>query len=157
VDVRVENVLRGNAREGATTIYYFTWNTYTGGNRPPGAWTPGDRRIFWLREDAGILRTACDARDCTMPVYSGAHPHYQADQHQPLGYALADIWFTRGQDAIDADFAKQVEWGYPSTVPEAYVVENMRRLAATESALVRTAACTQLSYLRQPCPPTSGR
>src|SRR5690349_1360946 len=48
VDVRVENVLRGNARKGATTIYYFTWNTYTGGNRPLGAWTPGDRRIFWL-------------------------------------------------------------------------------------------------------------
>lgn len=122
-----------------------------------GAWTSGDRRIFWLREDAGVLRTACDARDCTMPVYSGAHPRYQADQRKPLGYALADIWFTRGQGATDADFAKQVDWGYPSTVPEAYVVENMRRLAAAESALVRTAACKQLSYLRQPCAPTSGR
>jgi hypothetical protein len=157
VDMRVENVLRGSVPKGLTTIYYFAWNEFSGGNIPLGAWKPGDRRIFWLRQDAGVLRTACDARDCTMPVYNGAHPQYEADQHKALGYALADIWFTRGQSATDADFAKQVDWGYPSTVPEAYVVENMRRLAATESALVKAAACTQLSYLGQPCAPTSGR
>jgi hypothetical protein len=153
VHVRVENVLRGNARKGAMTIYYFAWNNYTGGNRPLGAWTPGDRGIFWLREDAGVLRTACDARDCTMPVYSGTHPRYQADHRKPLGYALADIWFTRGEGASDADLARQVDWGYPSTVPETYVTEKLQHLAATESELVRASACTQLSYLRKPCGP----
>ena len=63
VNVRVENVLRGGSLPSAITIYYFTWYRYTGGNRPLGAWKSGDRRIFWLHEDSGVLRTACDARD----------------------------------------------------------------------------------------------
>ena len=151
VRVRVENVLRGKTSCGAMTIYYFGWHDYTGGNRPLGAWKEGDRRIFWLREDSGVLRTACDARDCTMPVYSGAHPHYKADQQKPLGYALADIWFTRGEGATDADFVRQVDWGYPSTVPETYLIEKLQRLAAAGIPSVRAAACKQLSNIQQPC------
>lgn len=151
VKVRIENVLRGDAKTATMTIYYFAWYRYTGGNRPLGTWKQGDRRIFWLRADSGALRTACDGRDCTMPVFSGRHPHYQADQRKPLGYALADIWFTRGEGATDTDMVRQVDWGYPSTVPDSYVTDKLQQLAATEADSIRAAACKQLSYLRQPC------
>ena len=50
-----------------------------------------------------------------MPVTSGAHPHYKADPQKPLGYALADIFLTRGEGVTDAEFAAQVARGTPST------------------------------------------
>jgi len=86
-----------------------------------------------------------------MPANSGVHPHYKADPQKPLGYALADIFFTRGMGASDADFARQVDWGAPSTVPEAYLVEKLRHLADTEAPVVRAAACKQLAYFQQQC------
>lgn len=55
------------------------------------------RRVFWLKNDSGVLRTACDGWDyCTMRVASGAHPRYKPDIGKPLGYALADIMFHEG-------------------------------------------------------------
>ena len=99
-----------------------------------------------------MLRTACDGWDeCTMPAESGTHSNYTADPKKPLGYALADIFFTRGDGVTDAEFAKQVEWGAPSTVPEAYLFEKLQRLAATEVPVVQEAACKQLSDYPQKC------
>ena len=154
--IRVENVLRGDVIPGAATVYYFTWAGAFNGPRPLGFWVTGratvSRRILWLRHDSGVLRTACDGWDyCTMPVGSGAHPQYKPDPKRPLAYALADIWFTRGEKTTDADFARQIDWGAPSTVPEAYLFEKLQQLAATEVPAVRTAACKQLSYYHQKC------
>jgi len=92
-----------------------------------------------------------------MPVRSGAHPHYKPDSQKPLGCALADIWFTRGDGTTDSDFAKGVDWGAPSTVPKAYLFEKLQRLAATEVPIVRDAACRQLSYYRQKCAEPGGQ
>jgi hypothetical protein len=110
------------------------------------------RRVFWLKNDSGVLRTACDGwDDCTMPVASGAHPNYKADAGKPLGYGLADILFTRGEGAADAEFAAQLEWGAPSTIPEAYLIEKVKQLAAKDVPVVRVAACELLSHYRQVC------
>lgn len=162
--VRVENVLRGDAVLKTTTVYYFTWAGAFNGPRPLGFWgvkgsiNPVYRRILWLRRDSGVLRTACDGWDeCTMPAESGTHPNYKPDPRKPLAYALADIFFTRGNGVTDAEFARQVEWGAPSTVPEAYLFEKLQRLAATEVPAVRDAACKQLSYYRQKCVETVGK
>jgi len=156
--ISVENVLRGDAISGTNAVYYFTWAGAFNGPKPLGFWsmpahsTPILRRIFWLKRDSGVLRTACDGWDyCTMPANSGRHPDYKADPDKPLGYALADIFFTRGQGVTDAEFAAQVEWGAPSTVPEPYLFEKLQHLAATDSPAVKAAACKQLSYYRQTC------
>jgi hypothetical protein len=156
--VRVENALRGNVASGEVLVYYFAPAGPYQGNRPLGRWLPDERRILWLRSDSGVLRTASDFKDeCTMPVRSGAHPHYKPDSQKPLGCALADIWFTRGDGTTDADFAKGVDWGAPSTVPEPYLFEKLQRLAATEVPVVRDAACKQLSYYRQKCVVPAGQ
>jgi hypothetical protein len=154
----IENVLRGGATPGTATVYYFTWAGAYNGPRPLGLWampahsTPIQRRIFWLKRDGGVLRTACDGWDyCTMPANSGSHPEYKTDPDKPLGYALADIFFTRGHDVTDDEFAAQVEWGAPSTVPEPYLFEKLRHLAATDAPIVKAAACRQLSYYNQTC------
>jgi hypothetical protein len=86
-----------------------------------------------------------------MPVDSGTHPTYKPDLKKPLGYALADIFFTRGDGVTDAGFARQVEWGAPTTVPREYLFEKLQHLAATEVPLVRDAACKYLSYYQQKC------
>lgn len=162
--VRVENVLRGDVTLETNTVYYFTWAGAFNGPRPLGFWgvrgsmNPVYRRILWLRRDSGVLRTACDGWDeCTLPVESGAHPNYRPDPGKPLAYALADILFTRGNGVSDAEFARQVEWGAPGTVPEAYLFQKLQRLAATEVPVVRDAACKQLSYYRQKCVETVGK
>jgi hypothetical protein len=162
--VRVENVLRGDVIPEKTTVYYYTWAGAFNGPRPLVFWgvtrsiNPVYRRILWLRRDSDVLRTACDGWDeCTMPAESGTHPNYRADPKKPLGYALADIFFTRGDRVTDAEFANQVEWGAPSTVPEAYLFEKLQRLAATEVPVVREAACKQLSYYRQKCVEPAGK
>jgi hypothetical protein len=152
ITVRVENELRGNLAKGKIAVYYFApVGTYTG-PLPLGSWRPGDRRILWLRPDSGVLRTACDGPDsCTMPVRSGAHPQYKSDPRKPLGCALADIWFTRGEGTTDSEFAKGVDWGAPSTVPEPCLFKKLQQLAVTEVPAVRAAACKQLSYYQQKC------
>ncbi len=86
-----------------------------------------------------------------MPVDSGAHPDYRADPRKPLGYVLADIFLTRGKGVTDAEFAKQVEWGAPTTVPREYLFDKLQHLAATEVPVVRAAACKYLSYYDQKC------
>ncbi len=152
ITVRLENVLRGNLEHGTVAVYYFACAGAYDGPIPLGSWRSGDRRIVWLRRDSAVLRTACDGPDsCKMPVRSGAHPHYNSDPKKTLGYALADIWFTRGEGTNDAEFARGVDWGAPSTVPRAYLFEKLQRLAETEVPIVRVAACKQLSYFQQKC------
>lgn len=158
LQVRVENVLRGKDIPEAARIYYYTWAGAFNGPRPLGFWMmpghsrPINRRVFWLRREFGVLRTACDGWDeCTMPANSGSHGNYKPDPTKPLGYALADIFFTKGDGVTDGAFADQVEWGAPSTVPEAYLLEKLQHLARTEPQMVRDAACKQLAYYRQEC------
>ena len=153
--VDVENILRGGSVPKTCTVYYFAWVGGYDGPRLLGFYGfqgVGSRHVMWLRRDSGVLRTACDVRDeCTMPVGSGAHPNYRVDPKMPLGHALADIWFAKGQGVSDEEFARQIDRGAPSTVSEEYLIAKLQALAATGPPVVRTAACTQLSYYRQIC------
>jgi hypothetical protein len=150
VAVRVENVLKGAPLSGEITAYYFTWDDGFDGPRPLGFWRFGDRRVWWLRWDSGVLRTVCDGWDhCTMPVRSGAHPGYRADPGKAIDYALADLVLTRGEGAeSEAGFAAEIAWGPPERGLQGYagyVVEKLRRLALTEHGNVKSSACTLLS------------
>jgi hypothetical protein len=137
LSIRVENTLRGNLSDGTTVVYYFALAGAYDGPPPLGQWRRGDRRILWLRQDSGVLRTACDGHDsCTMPVRSGAHLQYKPDLQKPLAYSLADIFLTRGDGTTDSEFATGVEWGAPSTVPEAYLSRN-----SSDSQLPRSQLC----------------
>ena len=139
-------MLKGFLTDRTVFVYYFGFAGGIVGPRPLGFGPEPSRRILWLQRDSGVLRMACDGRDqCTMFVESGAHPQYKPEQGSPLGYALADILFTRGQGKINEDsFARDVAWGAPSTIPEDYLLKKFTRLALTEGPSIRAAACSQL-------------
>jgi hypothetical protein len=150
LQVRVENVLLGSLAYGTHSVYYFHLGGAIDGPRPLGQWEGAKRRIFWLRQDSGVLRTACDGYDsCTLGVRSGSHPQYRADKQKPVEYAVADILLTRGEGAIDDEFA--CELGYYVRAPKSYLFERLQSLAATEVPVVRNAACTLLAAYRQAC------
>ena len=142
--VTVENVLRGGVGGGTVEIYYFTFAGGFDGPRPFGFWEVGNRRIFSIRPEAGVLRTACDGWDgCTYGVYSGGHPHLKVDPQKPIDYALADIVLTRGEGEVnDSKFAGAVDHGGPG--PPEYVIEKYRQLALTERSTIKAAACKEL-------------
>lgn len=144
MEIRIENVLKGDLALGTAVVYYFALAGGFNGNQPLGFWKVGGRRIFWLRRDSGVLRTACDGIDsCTRGVFSGAHPHYTADPRKSLAYAVADITLTRGEGKInEGKFAGMLQSGAP--VPEEYQIEKFANLALTETSVVKTAACIQL-------------
>jgi hypothetical protein len=143
--VKVENVLRGEAIPDTIIVYYFTWAGGFDGPRPLG-WWDGNRRIFWLRRDSGILRTVCDGWDgCTRSVQSGAHPHYKPDPERSLDYALADLLLTRGDGPVnEIHFASQIDWGVPDQGLEGYVIDKVRHLALTEHGDVKVSSCKLL-------------
>ncbi len=156
--IRIENVLRGSVAAGKIEVFYFTWAGGFDGNQPLGFWRIGDRRIFLLRRDSGVLRTACDGADnCTWGVYSGAHPAYRPDPGRPVGYAIADILLTRGEGRIrESKFAGAIEWEAPA--PFDYLIDRLGRLAVTETSGVRTAACLVLwTYAQDRAAPDTER
>jgi hypothetical protein len=159
VVVRVENVLRGKLANSVVTVYYFAFAVaYSSPSRPLGDWKSGERRILWLREDSGVLRTSCDGHAyCACRVWSGAHPQYRPDPQKPLDFALIDIQLTRGEGADDSEFAHGIELVTGGAAREAYLLERLQLLAATEVPVVRDAACNELSYFRQKCVETGGK
>lgn len=144
VRIQIENVLRGDVAGNSAEFFYYTWAGGFDGNQPLGFWRLGDRRVFLLRWDSGILRTACDGADgCTWGIFSGAHPGYRSDPKQPVGYAIADILLTRREGRIrESRFAGAVEREAPA--PFEYLIERLGRLATTERSSVKTSACRVL-------------
>ncbi len=143
MEIRVENVLQGSLPARVVTVFYFAFAGGFDGPQPLGAWRGGTRRMFWLRKDAGVLRTACDGWDtCTRGVYSGAHPHFTPDQRSPFMDIMADILLTRGEGQIDEDWFAGAISRAPGS--EVHLLEKYRQLALTESGAVKAAACTLL-------------
>jgi hypothetical protein len=150
--VAVENVLRGAIKQERVDIYYFTWGGAFNGPQPLGMWSSGSRRLFWLRRDGDLLRTACDGWDgCTWGVYSGRHPHLKETPGDPIERTVAGIVLTRGEGRInEARFSGAILRGAP--VPDSYLIEDYRHLAAAELAGVKAAACEALWILSHDAP-----
>jgi hypothetical protein len=150
--VQVENVLRGEIKAEPVSIYYFVTTGGYDGPPPLGFWSLGERRIFYVRPDSGVLRMACDIVDhCTLPVLSGAHPLYKPDPTEPLNNAIADLLFTRGEGVSDEQFAKGIEHGRLFTLPNEDIVTTLGPLSSSVNLRIRTAACAQLRYYGKPC------
>lgn len=78
VTVAVENVLKGDApREQCRDLFLSARRFLRGspllGIEERGTWRLGDREMFFLNRDSGVLRTICDFySDCVVPVFSCA-------------------------------------------------------------------------------------
>ncbi len=156
--VSTENLLRGGAKEGNTAIYYFRGmgafdsSTLLGMYGEGGIWHMGDREMFFLRKDSGVLRTICDTwNTCVVPVFSGAHPGFKPDPGKPLAEAIIDLLLTRGQDCSDQQMVQAISKSGAENFSREYAFKKLRQLAAEETPAVRKAACDELSLWKQPC------
>lgn len=151
--IHIENVLRGRVPHRDLTVYYFHIAQAYDGVRPLGSWQKDSRWIFYLVEDAGVQRIACDvAGPCAVPVKSGAHNGYMPTLDNSLPSALADILLTAGSGVNDQEFAD----GLPEAAAELPVGLSIVRLhqLASRGGVVRGSACSLLQILNSPC--TSG-
>lgn len=122
VKVDIENNLKGKVPVGQVSICYFIYLNAPdgpprlGGSQRGGRWHIGDREIFFLRWDSGVLRTVCDEwASCVVPVFSGAHPAYKPNPAKPIEHAIIDILLTRGEGATNQQWC----WRYRAQEPNA--------------------------------------
>jgi hypothetical protein len=154
VRVKVENVLRGDVT-GNIAVYYFASVGPIGGParlgmfNQAGRWHIGDREMFFLRLDSGVLRTICDAyAGCVIPVFSGAHPDFRVAPGTPISHAIIDLLLTRGQGCNDNQMVQAIERSKADAFSEDYAVKKLEELATTETPEVRAKAREWLGYIR---------
>jgi hypothetical protein len=161
VTVHVENVLRGNV-QGDVAIYYFSGakglsigsSGLLGMTTNAGSWHLGDRIVFFLRREDGVLRTTCDFRRyCALQVYSGAHPEFRPDASKPLADNLVDLLLTRGERCTDKQMADAILKSRTPEISEAYAYQQLSQLAIKGPLEITRAACEMLSVANRKCPP----
>ena len=148
MQIQVENSLRGSLKPKSTVSpYYFMVASSYEGPRPLGDWRMGKRRLFYIREDNGVLRLACDfSNHCAFTVGTGAHPDFKPKPNQPLDAVLADLYFTRGKGVSDLEFADAIP-RYGTGMSRQYAVPKLQLLAASTNQDIHEAACYTLACL----------
>ena len=145
VTVHVENVLRGTVPEHTITLYYFTLANLNFGGRFLIFHQDPTRRVFWVRKDGGVYRTACDWHNCTVRIESGAHPGYRPDPNASMDQTLTELSLTRGEGPVnDHRFAQEMGYIVGRAGLDGYTIEKLRHLVLTESSEVKYAACKEL-------------
>jgi hypothetical protein len=91
IRLRVEQVIRGSA-PNEVDFYYFTYSRWNLRGRGPGTYKPrqGERRIYFLRDQNGILRSIGDVTDFTLPVWTGVRASGYCDG-KAVGCCIADL------------------------------------------------------------------
>jgi hypothetical protein len=153
VTVRVENILRGDIGAAVVPVYYLISIRMNGPLRMGmeghgGKWRIGDRLIFFLRQDSGVLRTVVDTwAQPTAPVLTGAHPNYKPQPNEPISDSIIDILLNRGQGCDDKQMALAISTSHAYFFDLAYAVRKLRQIALRETPLVREAAKKELEDL----------
>lgn len=111
VTVRVENVLKGRLSQRQIGYYYFQYSAWTRVNIGVFMYRPeqGDHRIFFLREEAGVLRCVKDVTDYTLRLYTGSHAASPPSSSLPLGEKIGHILLTPGRGTREDVFARYLD------------------------------------------------
>ncbi len=152
VTVDVENVLRGKNIPNEIRVYYFSGVGSQGGparlgmRENGGRWRVGDRELFLLRWDSGVLRTKCDTlAACVYPVLTGAHPGFRVDPTKPIAYSVVRLLLSRGEGCSDKQMIEAIESLQSWNLSEKYALTRLLDIAETETPPVRNAACQDLA------------
>jgi hypothetical protein len=154
ISVRVENVLRGDIISTEVPVYYLV-NVGSNGGPPRlgmvgrgGSWRIGDREVFLLRWDSGVLRTMRDTYpEGVEQVLTGPHPDYRPTAEETVAQMVIDILVSKGQDCSDEQMAAAVRRFRAYHYDLAYSVRKLRNLAGDKSPEVRKAAQEKLDEL----------
>jgi len=158
VTVAVENVLKGDVPAGNATIYYFLpagpydGPALMGMEGARGQWHVGDREMFFLNRDSGVLRTVCDYyRHCVIPVFC-AHPGFKPAPFSTLPRKIIDFLLSRGPGCSDQQMIEAISRSHGDGFDRDYWLEKLQEIALSETPAVRQAACNELSNWNQSCP-----
>jgi len=167
LDVRVENILQGDLAVSQVSVFYFMNTVASEGPArlglfaTGGTWHTGDREMFFLQRDSGVLRTICDTwRNCVIPIHSGSHSPIKRGPNTWIGDSIAHILLTRGEGCSDMEMIQALSEGAgvaysfsPNTT-----IRELQQTAAHETPPVRHEACEALGALGHPClAPNNGK
>lgn len=144
--VDVEQVVKGEANVGETSIFGFLYSSkntrYLG--LPTFQPTPGQRRLFFLRKDAGVLRLFRDVmEDYYLVLYSGEHPRLAERQPSEAGKTLAQLLLTPGKNPRPDNLASRlVDYVYiaQESAGTDYTVQLLSALMGDSHPSIRKAA-----------------
>lgn len=112
VDLNVEQYLEGARPAKILQVFYYDIADAYDGNRLIASWYGSlskrqYRRIYFIRNDFGKLRLACDVVDnCTIPVFSGlSEPVNPGDS---IDEKIADVLLTPGQGVDVGPFTDEL-------------------------------------------------
>ncbi len=154
IEVSIEHVLKGKLRGDRVSVLGFVYSSMNKRTLglPPFSPAPGERRLFFLREEAGHLRLFRDVFEAYyVRIYSGAHAGIDRTaltKPQQLAWLL----LTPGSNFLAESFALNLpHYVYVSTeaAGQAYVLRLLKKLTEFPDSRIRTEALElQRSYSR---------
>lgn len=148
MSVIVENVLRGDIRGPKAEIFGFRYSLEGQGSFPGKTFQPrpGQRRLFLLVRESGILRLYVDeVREFYAPIVaSGKHTALDADVEGNPGRAIASLLLTPGEGLDESEFATNLAFysfvSMAVTHDKPYILSLLERLNTFPDERVRREA-----------------
>jgi hypothetical protein len=114
VKIDVENILRGEGLGSNLVFYFFAYSPRNGGYSGPPRYEvgAGNRRIFFLTRDLGVLRSSGDVLDYTLHVASGSHRGLGLSSD--LGESISEILLGLGNEFDPDAMARSILRSAPS-------------------------------------------
>jgi hypothetical protein len=142
VTLAVENVLRGDAPDHELRFYFYRIvGSFNGPT--PNFLKVGDRAIFFLRREQGILRSVHDFWESHTKVYSGRHDAVFPDKE--VQKTIAEIVITPGQNFDRGEYLRALQSVEHLGVPARHSVPLLEKLAYDPDPEMAKYACIALS------------
>ncbi len=145
--VAVENMLHGDMRQPEIEFFYFVPTGSWDGPPRLGNWHTGDREMFFLQWNSGVLRTVCDTYEhCVLPVFTGAHAGWRPSPNdKSIGDRVVDFLLTRGEGCTDEQLIKQIGKTPSFDINNSSAIQKLQEVALNERGNVRNEACQALA------------
>ncbi len=148
VIVRVEGVLKGHFDGERLTFYYYQMTGGAWDGPAPNIVAPGQRSIFYLMNDGGVIRAATDAYLSHTNLATGKHPISPAANDSSTREAVAELVLLPGEGMDMADYLGSLHRGKAlalALVGKSQVRQMLRGLLKNPQGAIRGRACITLA------------
>ena len=148
VQLAVENVLAGDIRSKEVPVFYFVRAGAWDGPPRLGSWQPGERKMFFLQINSGVLRTICDNFEhCVLSVFTGSHVGWKAPLYNSIAEHILDLLLSKGQGCTDEQLIKAISHTPSFDINNTAAIRKVEQTALMERGAVRKQACQTLADL----------
>lgn len=150
--VKPERYLRGDGPRDGVKIYRFSIESgHLPGSVPMAFINPGERRIFFLQKENGVLRTCVDVVSSSFVVMSGEHNVEVPSQPRNIKAEIAEILLSPGANFDEEQYVNNALHGYavgvvPRMIGRRGTIGLLRRIQALDNRRVSVEAC-MVSYI----------